>query len=63
VQVAMVCLMIPVYIKNLGPQMYQAGVYFNEVETSSGPTKFIPRSVQVDLEDGVSRRVRTAAVM
>jgi tubulin beta len=32
-------------------------VYFTEVQ-SSGPTKYIPRSVQIDLEDGVCSRVR-----
>lgn len=34
----------------------QAGVYFTPVE-SSGPTKYVPRSVQVDLESGVCNRV------
>lgn len=34
----------------------QAGVYFTQVD-SSGPTKYVPRSVQVDLEAGVCNRV------
>jgi hypothetical protein len=31
-------------------------VYFNEI-ASDGPTKYIPRSIQIDLEDGVCNRV------
>lgn len=33
-------------------------VYFTEVERTEGPTKYVPRSVQVDLEAGVCNRVR-----
>lgn len=34
----------------------QAGVYFTPVD-SNGPTKYVPRSVQIDLEVGVCNRV------
>lgn len=34
----------------------QAGVYFTQVD-SDGPSKYVPRSVQVDLESGVCNRV------
>ena len=36
--------------------MTQTGVYFTEVE-SHGPTKYVPRSVQIDLEAGVCNHV------
>ena len=35
----------------------QVGVYFTEVENAGGKTKYVPRSVQVDLESGVCDRV------
>ena len=34
----------------------QAGVYFNEVR-ANGCSKYVPRSVQIDLEAGVCNRV------
>ncbi|TFK22749.1 beta-tubulin 2 tubb2 [Coprinopsis marcescibilis] len=39
-------------------QLQRAGVYFEEVN-SSGPPKYVPRSVQVDLEAGVCNRTRS----
>jgi tubulin beta len=39
-------------------QIARAGVYFTQVD-SSGPTKYVPRSVQVDLEAGVCNRLRS----
>jgi hypothetical protein len=36
------------------------GVYFTEVE-GMGATKYVPRSVQIDLEDGVCNRVSIQA--
>lgn len=37
----------------------QAGVYFSEIDaSSSGVLKYVPRSVQVDLEAGVCDKVR-----
>ncbi|KII89672.1 hypothetical protein PLICRDRAFT_39808 [Plicaturopsis crispa FD-325 SS-3] len=38
-------------------QLVRAGVYFTEVE-SAGKSKYIPRSVQIDLESGVCDRIR-----
>ena len=35
----------------------QVGVYFTEVELSGSPNKYVPRSVQIDLEEGVCDRV------
>ncbi|KAI4517215.1 tubulin nucleotide-binding domain-like protein [Schizophyllum commune Loenen D] len=37
--------------------LQRAGVYFSEVDTT-GPTKYVPRSVQVDLEAGVCNRIK-----
>ncbi|TRM65074.1 Tubulin/FtsZ, GTPase domain-containing protein [Schizophyllum amplum] len=39
-------------------QLQRAGVYFSEIE-SSGPAKFVPRSVQIDLEAGVCNRIKS----
>lgn len=39
----------------------QVGVYFTEVEYA-GRTRFVPRSVQVDLEAGVCNKVRSTEV-
>ncbi|KAH7884792.1 beta-tubulin [Phlebopus sp. FC_14] len=39
-------------------QIERAGVYFTEVD-SNGPTKYVPRSVQVDLEAGVCNHIRS----
>lgn len=43
-------------ISGLCDSFIQVGVYFNEIESSSA-TKYVPRSVQIDLEDGVCNRV------
>jgi tubulin beta len=39
-------------------QLQRTGVYFTEVE-STGATKYVPRSIQVDLEAGVCDRLRS----
>ncbi|KAF8553882.1 beta-tubulin [Imleria badia] len=39
-------------------QIARAGVYFTPVD-SNGPTKYVPRSVQVDLESGVCNHLRS----
>ncbi|CAL1716087.1 unnamed protein product [Somion occarium] len=39
-------------------QLARVGVYFNEVEHSGSRTKYVPRSVQIDLEAGVCDRIR-----
>jgi len=39
-------------------QLPRVGVYFTEVEQAGEPTKYVPRSVQVDLEDGVCNQIR-----
>ncbi|KAL1949689.1 hypothetical protein VTO73DRAFT_8570 [Trametes versicolor] len=39
-------------------QIARVGVYFTEVQ-SSGANKYVPRSVQVDLENGVCDRIRS----
>jgi tubulin beta len=39
-------------------QIERAGVYFTPIE-SSGPTKYVPRSVQIDLEAGVCNQLRS----
>ncbi|KAH7097901.1 beta-tubulin [Auriculariales sp. MPI-PUGE-AT-0066] len=44
-------------------QLNRAGVYFSQIDSSSGGRpKFVPRSVQVDLEQGVVDRVRSSAL-
>ena len=37
----------------------QVGVFFTEIEHSGMPNKYVPRSVQIDLEEGVCDRVST----
>ncbi|KAF9233172.1 beta-tubulin [Melanogaster broomeanus] len=39
-------------------QIERAGVYFSPIE-SNGPTKYVPRSLQIDLESGVCNRIRS----
>ncbi|KAG1737147.1 beta-tubulin 2 [Suillus paluster] len=46
------------YKGNDPQQIARAGVYFTQVD-SNGPTKYVPRSVQVDLETGVCNRLRS----
>lgn len=36
----------------------QAGVYFDEIVSAGGATRYVPRSVQIDLETGVCDSVR-----
>ena len=40
----------------------QADTYFEEVTGGEGGSRYVPRSVQVDLETGVADRVRCAAI-
>ncbi|KAH9902606.1 beta-tubulin 2 [Cubamyces lactineus] len=40
-------------------QLARVGVYFTEVELSGSPNKYVPRSVQIDLEEGVCDRIRS----
>ncbi|KAH7928103.1 beta-tubulin 2, partial [Leucogyrophana mollusca] len=47
-----------IYQGNDPLQIERAGVYFTEVE-SGGRAKYVPRSVQVDLEAGVCDRIRS----
>ncbi|KAF9448548.1 beta-tubulin 2 tubb2 [Macrolepiota fuliginosa MF-IS2] len=42
-------------------QLQRAGVYFTEVEYA-GKTRYIPRSVQVDLEAGVCNKMRSGSM-
>ncbi|KAJ8584850.1 beta-tubulin 2 [Rhizopogon salebrosus TDB-379] len=46
------------YTGNDPIQIARAGVYFTQVD-SDGPSKYVPRSVQVDLESGVCNRLRS----
>lgn len=39
-------------------QIERVGTYFTEVESSTG-SKYVPRSVQIDLEAGVTNRIRS----
>ncbi|KAF9223303.1 beta-tubulin [Gyrodon lividus] len=39
-------------------QIERAGVYFTPID-STGPTKYVPRSVQIDLEAGVCNHIRS----
>ncbi|KAG9010258.1 Tubulin beta-2 chain [Tulasnella sp. JGI-2019a] len=39
-------------------QLPRAGVYFSEIE-NQGKTKWVPRSLQIDLESGVCNRIRS----
>ncbi|KAI0775033.1 beta-tubulin 2 [Trametes elegans] len=40
-------------------QLARVGVYFTEVEHSGHLNKYVPRSVQIDLEEGVCNRIRS----
>ncbi|PSR74248.1 hypothetical protein PHLCEN_2v9992 [Hermanssonia centrifuga] len=42
--------------------MSQVGVYFTEVEHAGQSTKYVPRSVQVDLEASVLDRIRSGKI-
>lgn len=43
-------------------QLARASVYFTEVEQHNEPTKYVPRSVQVDLEAGVCNQIRSGPI-
>ncbi|KAI0636266.1 beta-tubulin 2 [Trametes polyzona] len=40
-------------------QLARVGVFFTEVELPGLPNKYVPRSVQIDLEEGVCDRIRS----
>ncbi|OCH94831.1 beta-tubulin 2 [Obba rivulosa] len=40
----------------------RVGVFFDEVEQSGSGIKYVPRSVQVDLEEGVCDRIRSSSI-
>ena len=42
--------------ENAHPHNHKVGVYFSEVDHGE-KIKYVPRSVQIDLEDGVLNRV------
>lgn len=51
---------VHLFVKNRKFQLHllQVGVYFTEVDHGYGEkVKYVPRSVQIDLEDGVLNRV------
>ncbi|KAG6337105.1 hypothetical protein ID866_1979 [Astraeus odoratus] len=49
------------YVGNDPLQIERAGVYFTQVD-SNGPTKYVPRSVQIDLEAGVCNHIRAGSL-
>lgn len=50
------------YVGNDPLQLPRVGVYFTEIENSGQATKYVPRSVQIDLEEGVCNRIRTGEI-
>ncbi|KAI0694645.1 beta-tubulin 2 [Cerioporus squamosus] len=40
-------------------QLARVGVFFTEVEIAGSPNKYVPRSMQIDLEEGVCDRIRS----
>ncbi|GJE85546.1 tubulin beta chain [Phanerochaete sordida] len=51
------------FYKGTDPQqLARVGVYFTEVELAGEPTKYVPRSVQVDLESGVCNHIRSGTI-
>ncbi|KAI0709936.1 beta-tubulin 2 [Earliella scabrosa] len=40
-------------------QLARVGVFFTEIEHQGLPNKYVPRSVQIDLEEGVCDRIRS----
>ncbi|CCM02224.1 uncharacterized protein FIBRA_04304 [Fibroporia radiculosa] len=40
-------------------QLPMVDVFFTEVEQANGPSKYVPRSVQIDLEEGVCSHIRS----
>lgn len=49
-----------IYRGNNDLQLVRAGVFFTEVENQGSETKYVPRSVQIDLEAGVCDRIRSS---
>ncbi|KAM6489159.1 beta-tubulin 2 tubb2 [Amanita muscaria] len=49
------------YIGSDPQQLQRVGVYFTQVDLDSGP-KFVPRSVQIDLEAGVCNKIRSGSL-
>ncbi|KZW03491.1 beta-tubulin [Exidia glandulosa HHB12029] len=48
------------YVGNEELQLVRAGVYFSEIDSgSSGVIKYVPRSVQIDLEAGVCDKLKS----
>ncbi|OSC99897.1 beta-tubulin 2 [Trametes coccinea BRFM310] len=47
------------YKGNDPQQLARVGVFFNEIEHPGLPNKYVPRSVQIDLEEGVCDRIRS----
>ncbi|KAI0787979.1 beta-tubulin 2 [Fomes fomentarius] len=47
------------YQGNNPQQLARLGVYFTEVEHAGSSDKYVPRSVQIDLEEGVCNRIRS----
>jgi len=45
------------YVGNDPQQIQRVGVYFSEIESSEA-NKYVPRSVQIDLEEGVTHRIQ-----
>ncbi|KAJ3490845.1 hypothetical protein NLI96_g1125 [Meripilus lineatus] len=43
-------------------QLPRVGVYFTEVEQSGETTRYVPRSVQIDLEEGVCNHIRSGKI-
>ncbi|KAH8100780.1 beta-tubulin 2 [Cristinia sonorae] len=43
-------------------QLARVGVYFTEVENNGKASKYVPRSVQIDLEDGVINQIRAGTI-
>ncbi|PCH42400.1 beta-tubulin 2 [Wolfiporia cocos MD-104 SS10] len=40
-------------------QLPMVDVFFSEIDQPNGPSKYVPRSVQIDLEQGVCARIRS----
>ncbi|KAI0076162.1 beta-tubulin [Panus rudis PR-1116 ss-1] len=50
------------YRGNDPQQLARIGVFFSEVDNVGGATKYVPRSVQVDLESGVCDHIRSGKI-
>ncbi|TCD64053.1 Tubulin beta-2 chain [Steccherinum ochraceum] len=51
-----------IYHGNDPLQLARVGTFFAEVENSGSASKYVPRSVQVDLEDGVCNNLRSGKI-